>query len=354
LARAWKRLPVLGQAFVVLAIVDLVVRALGVGGLSLFIDLSQPLTIIGFLPHLAFVLFPVVVLLRRPDAATATPLVLWGAVALSLVDLLSGPLFAVFPGIGDNLETWTLLQVLAVAGRGGGYICVALGLTALTRAAPSTSVLGLSNLVTFLIGGAAATSILLVLLQPATDYGEAGWTSQIHLVNMLGPLQNLAFAFLARVVVLGSVDLRRPVVATYTATGAIVLAAILDFFTLALNVLFMVQLALAISPGLPGPGVGFAFQLIGTGLVGVLLVVAFGLGLADTSVRVPRRGTYAPIPPGAERDPVHWPEPGGEVPTFRPVERQAPAEQPAAPGSTSAKPARTPRRTASQQKEPPG
>ena len=76
IARSWRRLPVLGRVFLLAAVLDVVARALGIAGLSLLIDLGHPLTILGFLPHLAFVLFPVAVLWRRPDAGTETPLVL--------------------------------------------------------------------------------------------------------------------------------------------------------------------------------------------------------------------------------------------------------------------------------------
>ena len=310
----WSGLPILGRAFLVAAVLDVVARALGIAGLSLFIDLAHPLTILTFLPHLAFVLFPVAVLWRNPEAASEGPLVLLGAVALGLVELLSGPLFALVPP-GGNLTTFTLLQVVSAAVRTGGYVLLARGLTALTRSTPTQGILGLANLSLWVLVGSAVTSMLLVILVPFGDSGEPALGQQISLINTVGFIPLLGFAYLAQAVVRGTVDLRRPVVATYTATGAVLLATFLHALTLLVNLLAMLQRTIALSPGAFGGGIAPELSLLDAAAQ-VLLVVAVALGLADPSVTIRgqrRRG----LDPNAS---IHWPTPGGEVPAYRPVE----------------------------------
>ena len=90
---AWRGLPALGQAFVVLAAIEVVARALGLFGTRLFVDLADPLSVItAFVPHDALILLPAVIAWRRRDAVEATPLVIRGAILVALVELLDAPL----------------------------------------------------------------------------------------------------------------------------------------------------------------------------------------------------------------------------------------------------------------------
>jgi hypothetical protein len=349
----WGRLPALGRVFVALALVDVVIRAFNVGGLSLFFDPSSPATFLFFaLPHLALVLLPAVLLARRPDALVATPLIVWGAVALALVELLSEPLFTVLvPGTDADLTGWALLQVVAVFARAGGYVGIAMGLVALATFEPRPALRGLANVVAGVFVGAAVTVVLLSVVLPPTDFGVPGMGGLTLLVGAVGELATIGFAGLAWAILRGTADARRPVEARYLAFGAIILAATNAFLTLGVNVAGLVQVLLG-APLTAATTFGLGF--LGTGLVLTLLVVAFGLGLADTSVRIPRRGAYSPIAPGPAPEPVNWPSPGGDVPAFRPVERpvEATGARPAT-GAGFAKGAR-PQRRGSTKKEQPG
>jgi hypothetical protein len=336
LERFWSRLPTVARVFLVAAVIDVVARFLGIAGLPPPIDLASPVTFLAFLPHLAFVLFPAVIVWRRADAPTATPLVLWGAITIALVELLTVPVLSLVPVAGNDLTLWLLLQLTAITARAGGYLALAIGVARETRAAPTPTILGLSNLVLWLIAGSAVISMLLTFLLPAADFGDPAWNGQVQLANALGSLPTIAFAYLARVLVRGTVDARRPLQATYTATGASVLAAVLHAVTLAVGFVAFVQLSLALPSGALGASTSLVAGLLGVA-VDVLLVAAFGLGLADTSVRI----TDGPIPAGFQADPVHWPAAGGEVPRYRPIER--PAEPPASP-TADGEPATTRRR----------
>ena len=280
-------LPALAQVFLVAVLVDIVARTLGVLGLPPAIDFAAPLSIVGFLPHLAFVLLPVVVLWRRPDAAVETPLVLWGAAALALVELLSWPVTALFSTTTGDLTGRTVAQIAIVAVRTAGFVALARGLQRLTRAAPNDRLLGLSNLVFAVIAGSALLSTLFVFILPGADLGDPAWDAQVRLMNALASLPTLAFAFLARVVVRGTVDLQRPMVATSVATGAVVLSTLVHAVTLFLGFLALLQLGFALSSGPLGFEQSFVFGMLEV-VAQVLLVIAFGLGLADTSVRMPR------------------------------------------------------------------
>ena len=353
LLATWRPLPAISQAAVALALLDLVVRVIGIGGLSLGIDPTVPFSIVtAFLPHYALILLPALILARRPDAAQATPLVLNGALALAAVELLSGPLLTWFAATGPDITGWTVLQLGFSMARAAAYLALGVGLATLDWSIPSPTLAGLSNLVAFLVGGAAITSMALHFFIPPPDLGVPAWTTQVLLVAVLGELPGVAFAFLLRAIVRGTGDSRRPIAATYTASSAAVIAAVNAGFIVALNVIVIVQVAFALSGG--ALGAAFTLGWFGTGFVLTLLAVAFALGLADTSVRIPRgdRGTPAGPGPGPEPEPVHWPEPGREVPAYRPIERPAePTADPSAGGRPATTRRRGPRIGKSKQKE---
>ncbi|HXG25497.1 MAG TPA: hypothetical protein VNL94_01405 [Candidatus Binatia bacterium] len=332
--RAWAALPVLAQAFLVAALVDLLARVLGLFGLPPPIDIAEPISLLGYLPHLALVLLPVAVLWRRPDAAQATPLVLWGAVALGLAELLTLPLTLLVP-LGADMTLWALVGVLGIAGGTAGYALLALGLADLTQSVPSQVQLGLSNVVLWVIAASAILTTLLGFVVTPVDLGDPGLNTRVQLVNAIGPLPILAAAYLARIVVRGTSDVRRPTAATTTATGAVLLKAFVHVASLVLALVVLIQLAFGLAPGQLGVGSSLVFGLLG-GVADILLVAAFALGLADTSVRIPGAGEARHPTDEAVggREPLRWPAPGGDVPVYRPIERPAAeaspeAEQPA-------------------------
>jgi hypothetical protein len=124
-------------------------------------------------------------------------------------------------------------------------------------------------------------------------------------------------AYLAWIAVRGTTDVRRPQIARYLASGALVIGAAFAAVGVVVGAAVIVQVVFALSNG-PLGGDGGLFW-IGTWPVMAALLVAFALGLADNSVRVSAAGGGAPTPSEPVPDPVRWPDPGGEVPTFRPL-----------------------------------
>jgi hypothetical protein len=267
--RAWDGLPILARVFIVLAAVDVVVRALGLLDTNLGLLLGVPLTwFTAFFPHDALILLPALVVIRRPDALDATPMVVRGAVLVALVEVLNAPLRGLFSG--GRLDPVLLPSVVSILGillTAGGWWWMAQGLRWMNPVRPLETYAGLANLVGGGIAFAALANLALVLFRPAADVGNATWTSLLQLDSALFAVPSLALAYLARVVVLGTGDPNRPIAATYLATASLTLYAIGSV------------LLLAVGEGAIWIVIGFV-----TGPVAMTgFVVAFGLGLADPS-----------------------------------------------------------------------
>jgi hypothetical protein len=289
--RFWDRLPLLGRAFLVAAGIDLLVRLSGVAGLPGSLELGAPLAFgLFFVAHYALLLFPVVVLWCRPDAAEATPRILQGAVALAVVELASDPLGLWLSPAGGDITGWSAFQLAAALVRGAGYLALAYGLLAIDRSVPTPTAAGLANLVGGAIVLAAVVSILLQLLGPQADLGRPDWNTQVLMIGIAGELATITFAFLARAVIRGATDLTRPRTATIVAAGAMVISGVNAFLTLVVGVLVLLQSVFALSTPVLQAGVALGF-LGGGGLVLALLVVAFGLGLGDVSATMPANPT---------------------------------------------------------------
>jgi hypothetical protein len=288
--RAFLGLPMVARVFVALAGVDVVVRALGLFGTGLFLSLDQPLSwFTAFFPHDALILLPALVVARRPDAVEATPMVMRGAIAIALVELLGTPARAIVSG--SSIEPFaapTVVSIVAILFQAGGWYWLALGVRGLNPVRPAESSAGLANLV----GGALALSALINLLTtlfgPGPDVGDPTWTALLQLNSAMFVVQSFAFAYLARTVVLGTGDPNRPAAATNLATAALVLLAIGAIVGLLGPLLFPVtgQNEIWVVIGwLTGPAATTAF------------VASFGLGLADPSGTIePAVQTEQPVP----------------------------------------------------------
>jgi hypothetical protein len=119
------------------------------------------------------------------------------------------------------------------------------------------------------------------------DLGDPIWTALLQLNSAMFVVQSLAFAYLARIAVLGTGDPGRPAAATNLATGSLVLLAI-------------GAIVLAIGPLLiPVTGQNAIWVVLGwlTGPVALTAFVAsFGLGLADPSGTIePAVQTEGPV-----------------------------------------------------------
>src|SRR5258706_116158 len=122
-------MPRIAQVFVALALVDLVGRALGVVEPGIGFSTEYPTSFVSaFLPNFALILLPALVLIRRPDAETATPWILRGAVVVALVELLGSPTRAFVAGLDNSGENTLLFWVAAL-----GLVLFALGWVALGR-----------------------------------------------------------------------------------------------------------------------------------------------------------------------------------------------------------------------------
>lgn len=311
LVRAWNRLPNLGRLFVALTAGDILARALGLAGMSLGIELSYPITLVSaFLPHDLLILLPAVLIARRHDAPTATPLVFRSAVLLSLVTLLTSPLSnAAAAGAGEaGFVMATSLAILATVLRAVGWLGLGNGLRDLAVEAPRPTIAGLANVVFVLLAASAIVALTLLLVLGPPDLGDPLWTTLSLLSSALVTLESVAFAYLARVVVRGTVDPRRPPLATYLASASMGVAAVAIGIVGVLGVATLVQLGFK----LPGSSVGGLLNIgwVGTEFPLTAFLIAFGLGLADTSDRKPVEDADArPADDGPE-----WPTIGAHSP----------------------------------------
>lgn len=313
----WARLPVLGRVFVVLALIDVIARAFGLFGERLAIDAAIPFTFVSaFLPRELLILLPAILLARRADAAQATPLVFRGAVLVALVELLRGPVTGLPLGAdrGDVMLSWTLLASLATILAAAGWVTISFGLADLNPRPARPSIDGFSNLAAGALVAGAAAWLLEIVIGTQLDLGDPRWNTMMLVVSAVAPVQLVAWAFVARVAVRGMVDTRRPAIATTLGATAMALAAIAAALIVVEVILMAAQYL-----GLPIPVISGMLGLgwLAGGLVPTLLVVAFGLGLADASVRIPgvEAAHGAPIEPDVE--PLSWPAAGGEVPVYR-------------------------------------
>lgn len=281
----WAAMPQLARIFLVLAAVDIVVRALGLFGTTLFLDLSYPLSVItAFFPHDALILLPAVIVLRRHDALVSAPLVTGGAIAVALAEVLGAPIRGLVSGNPvDPFAGPTLVALVVVAATAAGWIAIAEGLRPLNPAISDLSAAGLANLVAGAIGLGVLIQLASALVTPAPEVA-ADSGALYKLAGAALALGGLALAYLGRVVILGRGDAQRPKQAIDLATVAFVLIAIGSLLT---TLLTIVVLALRLSDVASGVLNGLALL---TGPVATTaLVVAFGLGLADPS------GTIEPV-----------------------------------------------------------
>ena len=305
----WRRMPLLGKVFVGLAVLDIVVHATRFAGLSLNIEPVVPMSLVtAFLPRSLLILLPAVILARRPDAARATPLILRGAVIVALVELVVEPLntLVIGPGGQDSFAAWGLMSIAASITTAIGFVAIAIGLAALNRSMPGPAVTGLANLVAGTIGLGAITSLLVLVVTPQVDLGLEGVNAILVLASAFYLVPSVALAVLARAIVRGTNDARRPAAATFTATAAMVISAVGWFLVLLVNVIVVAQVAFLLSTATLAGSVSLGWA--GDGMVMSALVIAFGLGLADGAFSIPA-GEPA-LPPASDEAPVEavaWP-----------------------------------------------
>jgi hypothetical protein len=313
---AWDRLPTLGRLFVALTAADILGRTIGLPGMSLGIELSVPVTIVSaFVPHDLLILLPALLIARRHDAATATPLLFRAAVVLSLVQLLAGPVAnAAAAGAGEaGFIMATLISIAATVMRTGAWLAMGISLAELAAGPPRPALAGLSNAIFVLLAASAAIGLILLIALGPPDLGDPLWTTLSLLSTALGTVEAIAFAYLARVVIRGATDTRRPPLATFIASAAMVVSAIVTGIGGVVALAALVQLGFDLSNGPIGAQVSLGW--IETGLPLTAFLVSFGLGLGDTSPREVD-SSEAEADPGDEGP--GWPTPGSVVPGHDP------------------------------------
>ncbi|HUQ43932.1 MAG TPA: hypothetical protein VM451_05910, partial [Candidatus Limnocylindria bacterium] len=264
------------------------------------------------LTHSAIVLLPVALLLRQPGANGTAPLILLGAIAVSLVELLSDYAFLVSPDFSANLELWTLLRLVMAVARTAGYLAIGVGLLRLghaEEAPPSPFIAGLGNLVAACIAAPFAVGLVTQGLRPSASPIPA-----IDIANVAFGASIVALAFLARAIVRGTEDIRRPRIARTLGTTGVVLIAVDSVGMTALGLVVLYNAV--VDPSFTLPNGQYGLGWFGLGLGYLLVVVGFGLGLADASGRM-RRLDGEPVDADAQEAPrIQWPAPGGDVPAF--------------------------------------
>lgn len=277
--RAFRSTPGLSMVFIGLAVLDAVARTLGLFQPAVHLDMAQPLSVVSsFLPRDLLILLPAAIVIRLPSALHVTPFVLAGAVAISLGQLLELPLGSVVLPSVMGYTAATFIPAL-------GWIALGWGLASLNPKTPPPTVAGTANLVAVVVVIAAAVLGVLPLVVPRElDLRDPSILNTVISIAIIEILGALAWGFFLRAVVRGFGDPRRPNLATSVGTIAALLAAALGLAIAVLTVVGRVDSVL-LAPIVQSPISVPLFWLAGGGATS-LLVVAFGLGLADPMSRV--------------------------------------------------------------------
>jgi hypothetical protein len=212
----------------------------------------------------------------------------------------------------ESIVAWTLLSLIAALAKAWAWVTIGRGLVRLSTPSPSPNVAGFANLVAGALGGVAVLQLLLTVAGPQTELWDSGSDGLYLLARTFFVLEAMALAYLARIVVRGFGDTRRPAPATRlaaTAFGVLGVVALLDV-TLGLATLFRTTFGLGFIPAFggvdSGPVVGYVSFLGGwffSGLMMSAFLASFALGLADPSGTAPKAETE-------RHDGPSWPEPG--------------------------------------------
>jgi hypothetical protein len=288
--RAWTDTPLVARVFVGLAIVDVLVRWFGIlqPPQSSFVDLRG---LYGFfMPHELWILLPAILLVRRPDAGRATPLILYGAVLVAVVRLAGASVTDLFGGTEPS--AWLVLGAVRAVLLAAGWVLVARGLRRLNPAEPEPTAAGLANLVLgcSLLGSGVA--LVSSLVHVASDIGLG--TGGADVLSIAGSTAaEVAWAYLLWIVIRGMGDSRRPGLALgVAATGASVTGVLTGLTMIVGPVLTAAQPSVEFWTGSGFQDLFNALGFIAVALGETLVVASFALGLAEPPI------PYAP--PSAE------------------------------------------------------
>jgi hypothetical protein len=277
--RAWAATPAGARVFLALAVIIWILAAAPYLG---SVDpVTLPLFVIGApLAEAAFVALPAALLIRRGDAPWATPLLYRGAVAVSLVTLLT-PVVRSLPGAVGLAEPelsgvgWIVLFAVAVASA-AAVATLARGLHRVGSTVPGPGLQVAAVLVGFgVVVLPIAATISDALSVDLTGFVPAGWEAWLYPIAVVIPLlAPIAMAALLMAVVRGLGDPARPPAARRAAAAAVALRVVMPMAIVALGV-----------TGAGGSGLGGWIGLFLALSAGpwptIALVVAFALGLGD-------------------------------------------------------------------------
>jgi hypothetical protein len=277
--RLIRSVPLLAWVFIALTILDVLGRWIGVISPGLNLAFSSPAGLVtAFLPHDALILLPAVVVLRRRDAETATPLILWGAVIVALVELLWRPTESIVSdafssGSEGPIVIVTIVGAIATA---VGWIVLGRGLSVLNTREPRDPIRGLANIAALMVAGSVAINLVWILLR-APNLAGLDSTGEILVIQSAVALSALGWAYFTRAVLLGLEDPGRSVQVARLAGIGVLLSAVASLVAAVVTAVASANIQVAVdletTLGIP--------IVVASALGVTLVVVAFGLGLAD-------------------------------------------------------------------------
>jgi hypothetical protein len=271
----FRALPSLAQVFIALALVDAIARTIGILEPQVVFDGDGIALFTSFVPRTAFILLPAAVVVRRPGAAGDTPWVVGGAVLVALVTLLARPTVVLLGNFVpvDDFGSQVFLSVVARLFEGTAFVVLAIGLTVLNPKHPKPVVAGLGNLAALAVLLGAGLVVLAIFVSDATRIDVLDSRLPMS-VSIAAAFAQLALAYLARAVVRGLDHPNRPEQATRLATAGVLMWALA---TLGNSVIYSIGTLAAVATP---TWLGLALVLL-EAVGGLLLVVAFAIGLAD-------------------------------------------------------------------------
>lgn len=278
--RRYREMPQLARIFIGLAVIDVLGRLIGIIPPRLELNLERPLDLLGqVVPHDLWILLPAVLVLRRRDVETATPWILWGAIVVALVNLVSDPIrtwLSPTPAIG----LW--LSILVGAFLVAGWLLLARGLSFLNPAQPSEFAVGLSNAVAISVAIMIVIGLAQGLINPPY-VGDSGLDQLLAISSLAGSVGLAGWGYLLWATTRGVEDERRRQSALVTSTMGAVVTATVGALTSFLGFF------LVLSHAGPDSVIQDVVNILGwlVYVLGPTLVVAgFYLGLAEPPVPV--------------------------------------------------------------------
>jgi hypothetical protein len=278
----FRAFPMLAQAFIVIAIVDALVRTVGL--IEPAARFNGPISAVGaYVPRDLWILLPAILLARRPTLAEDMPMLFRGTLAIALVTLVGQPALVLLTNtetFDSNLSLFAGLELVVGLAIAWAYVMLGLGLGRLNPRQPRPVVAGLGNLA----GWAIVLGLGVQLLAGIALDAFSGTEPIIDLASLAAQLlTQVALAFFLRAVIRGMDDPSRAERATRIAAAGAVLLAVDVVFEAALSVLTAaLQGSFAGQQTLVDISQWSSTVIAVVVLSGyVLLFVGFALGLAD-------------------------------------------------------------------------